>query len=254
MVGLSVVTAVVQLTSFVSSRDTGVLPWIGVNAAVGLTFYGLRRAAFAGREREASIALVVLYAGLTVMLLVTDGSDHPMWAMLSALTLALAATLLGGRGAQATVAAGVVVILPIVVLQETGALHPFVVEEGEDDTSIPTVVELLILLGVLAGIFRIYARGMLAGPPAPEATPLAQIRTLTLTPREVEVVRLIAEGHSNDAIARRLVVSPRTVHTHVTNAMRKSGCGNRTELGVLALREGLVPLTPLPEPSKARTP
>jgi DNA-binding NarL/FixJ family response regulator len=61
--------------------------------------------------------------------------------------------------------------------------------------------------------------------------------------REIEVVQHVAEGLSNDAIASKLFVSPRTVQTHVANAMRKTDCANRTALGVLAVREGLVPLT-----------
>jgi len=74
------------------------------------------------------------------------------------------------------------------------------------------------------------------------SSPLRQLRTKTFTLREIEVVQLVAEGLSNDKIASRLFVSPRTVQTHVANAMRKAGCANRTALGVLALREGLVPL------------
>jgi DNA-binding NarL/FixJ family response regulator len=58
------------------------------------------------------------------------------------------------------------------------------------------------------------------------------------------VVQLVAEGHSNAAIARQLFVSSRTVQSHVASAMRKTRSANRTELGVLALREGLAPLQP----------
>jgi DNA-binding NarL/FixJ family response regulator len=60
--------------------------------------------------------------------------------------------------------------------------------------------------------------------------------------REIEVVQLVAAGLSNDAIAARLFISPRTAQSHVANAIRKTSCSNRTELGVLAIREGLVPL------------
>ncbi|MCA1706383.1 MAG: LuxR C-terminal-related transcriptional regulator [Actinobacteria bacterium] len=67
-----------------------------------------------------------------------------------------------------------------------------------------------------------------------------RIRTLYLSERERDVARLVAAGLSNEAIADRLRVSPRTVQTHVANARKKSGCANRTELGVLAVREGLI--------------
>ena len=66
-----------------------------------------------------------------------------------------------------------------------------------------------------------------------------RLRTKALTPREVQVAQLVAVGLTNDEIAARLVVSPRTVHSHVGNALRKTGSSNRTELGVLAVREGL---------------
>jgi DNA-binding NarL/FixJ family response regulator len=51
------------------------------------------------------------------------------------------------------------------------------------------------------------------------------------------VVRLLAAGHPNAEIARELFVSPRTVHTHVSNALRKTNCSNRTELAVLAVQD-----------------
>lgn len=70
-------------------------------------------------------------------------------------------------------------------------------------------------------------------------------RTAHLSVREVQVVQLIAGGASNEEIARRLVISPRTVQTHVQRAMKKSAARNRTELAVLAVQEGLVPLRPV---------
>jgi len=66
------------------------------------------------------------------------------------------------------------------------------------------------------------------------------VRTLYLSERERDVARLFASGLSNEAIADRLGVSLRPVQTHVANAREKSDCANRTELGVLAVREGLV--------------
>ena len=69
--------------------------------------------------------------------------------------------------------------------------------------------------------------------------------TERLSVREVAVVQLLAEGKTNVEIAATLVVSPRTVQSHVASAMRKTETGTRTELAVLAVREGLVPLKPL---------
>jgi DNA-binding NarL/FixJ family response regulator len=63
-----------------------------------------------------------------------------------------------------------------------------------------------------------------------------------LTPREVEVLKLIAEGHTNSAIAERLKLSRKTVEAHRTNLMRKLGIHDVTELVKYALRNGLISL------------
>ncbi len=68
-------------------------------------------------------------------------------------------------------------------------------------------------------------------------------RSLTddaLTPREVEVLRLIALGHTSVEIARKLHLSPRTVETHRANIHRKLELSTRAELVRYALRRGLV--------------
>lgn len=66
-----------------------------------------------------------------------------------------------------------------------------------------------------------------------------------LTPRELDVVRLLVAGLGNTEMAERLGVSRRTVHAHLSNAMAKTGTQTRTQLAVYALRAGLVPLRPL---------
>ena len=50
-----------------------------------------------------------------------------------------------------------------------------------------------------------------------------------LTSRELEVLALMAEGHSNDAICKRLFLSPKTVETHVRHILLKLGIGETTE-------------------------
>jgi DNA-binding NarL/FixJ family response regulator len=57
-----------------------------------------------------------------------------------------------------------------------------------------------------------------------EESPLAE-----LTARELEVLALIAEGHSNDAICKRLFLSPKTVETHVRHILLKLGIGETPE-------------------------
>ncbi|MFD8530235.1 response regulator [Streptosporangium canum] len=61
-----------------------------------------------------------------------------------------------------------------------------------------------------------------------------------LTVREREVVRLVAEGLSNDQIAARLVISPLTAKTHVTRALMKLNVRDRAQLVILAYETGLV--------------
>ncbi|MGH2992739.1 MAG: HD domain-containing phosphohydrolase [Solirubrobacterales bacterium] len=62
-----------------------------------------------------------------------------------------------------------------------------------------------------------------------------------LTAREVEVLVLLAQGHSNREIAARLVISPKTVGTHVEHIYSKSGCSTRAAVSVYAMRQGLLP-------------
>jgi DNA-binding NarL/FixJ family response regulator len=62
-----------------------------------------------------------------------------------------------------------------------------------------------------------------------------------LSPRELEVARLVAEGLTNPEIAERLFLSPATVAQHVNAARRKLRAATRTALAVRVVEEGLVP-------------
>jgi len=61
-----------------------------------------------------------------------------------------------------------------------------------------------------------------------------------LSPRELEVVRLVAAGRSNQAIAAELFLSEKTVARHVSNIFGKLGVGSRTAAAAYAYEHGLV--------------
>jgi len=63
-----------------------------------------------------------------------------------------------------------------------------------------------------------------------------------LTEREMQVLKLVAQGYSNQEIADRLIISERTAGTHVGNILNKLHLANRTQAALYALREGLATL------------
>jgi len=78
-----------------------------------------------------------------------------------------------------------------------------------------------------------------AGAPVPRPgrgdTPVpSALRAVGVTSREVDVLQLMGEGLTNTAIAQRLVLSPRTIETHVANLVAKTGASNRAGLVALA--------------------
>jgi DNA-binding NarL/FixJ family response regulator len=91
-------------------------------------------------------------------------------------------------------------------------------------------------LGMRALEARIVARtnpATMSSPPPP-LTDLDD-----LSPREIEVLRLLASGKSNQEIAEALFISRNTVSTHVRNILTKTGSTNRTEAAAYAMRHGL---------------
>jgi DNA-binding NarL/FixJ family response regulator len=83
----------------------------------------------------------------------------------------------------------------------------------------------------LTTLVRDYLDGARRGETVPEDP---------LTPRELEVVKLIAEGHTSEEIAGLLVISKKTVDRHRANMLEKLGMRNRVELTRYAIRRGLV--------------
>jgi DNA-binding NarL/FixJ family response regulator len=93
--------------------------------------------------------------------------------------------------------------------------------------------EALLAPAVTRRLIAEFARQRPRVRPTPE-------RLSELTPREVEVLRLIAEGLSNLEIADRLVLSDETVKTHVSRVLFKLGLRDRTQAVVTAYESGLV--------------
>lgn len=85
-------------------------------------------------------------------------------------------------------------------------------------------------LGAVLDVARLDARGSGAGPGGGDG----------LSPRELEVLRLVAQGHMNREIADELVLSERTVERHVSNILVKLRVGSRTAATAYAYEHGLV--------------
>jgi DNA-binding NarL/FixJ family response regulator len=73
-----------------------------------------------------------------------------------------------------------------------------------------------------------------APPPSVDAKPLEQ-----LSERELDVLRLIADGMENAEIAETLNISPRTAKNHVSNILAKLGLPSRVQAAVYAVRQGV---------------
>ena len=96
---------------------------------------------------------------------------------------------------------------------------------------------------VLDAIVPFLSEGFPAGDPddVPAAGDAVPDPAATgLTKREVEVIRLVAQGLSNNAIGEQLVISSATVARHVSNILNKTGLANRTELARFAAESGLL--------------
>jgi DNA-binding CsgD family transcriptional regulator len=80
-----------------------------------------------------------------------------------------------------------------------------------------------------------------AVPAGPFVFNQAKADELTLTPREIEVLGLIAAGLSNKEMAERLFVSENTIKTHCSRVFDKLGAGRRTQAVQIGKRHGLIP-------------
>lgn len=102
---------------------------------------------------------------------------------------------------------------------------------------------------ILVAIREVYRGEPSMSPPIAQKLMRELVRSSNLPPteeplteREVEILMLVAQGLPNQEIAETLVISERTVRTHVSNILAKLHLANRTQAALYALREGLAHL------------
>lgn len=225
--GLGVVLVAAYLAAFVRRRDLFLL---------------LRR------QPEWLLAAVIL----SVAVLWFDGGWRSSYYLVSYAAIALAAVVGGVRWSLlcgAVLATGYVAGLVL-----NGYSWAELVALKDGDSVVANTGGYLIagyflaapvgwLGGYVARINQVVGSADHDGQPSADSLPSDPAARLTdrLSVREVEVVQLVADGGTNEEIADQLVLSPRTIQSHVEHAMRKTETRNRTELAVLAALEGLVP-------------
>jgi DNA-binding NarL/FixJ family response regulator len=149
--------------------------------------------------------------------------------------------LLSELAARADSAPAVVLLAP-----EATALAPEALRTGVRavlgaDAAAPEI--LAAVQAVAAGLTVLHPEvleGLLSSLPPPAIRPLPA--TQTLTPRELEVLAMLAEGLGNKIIARRLAISEHTVKFHLGSIFGKLGVSSRTEAVTLGARQGLIML------------
>jgi DNA-binding NarL/FixJ family response regulator len=141
------------------------------------------------------------------------------------------------------------------ILAECPAIKVLVLTAHDDEEHVIPLLEAgatsylpkTVGLSELLEAIRITGRGESVLPSAVASVVVRHLAGKTLaalddalTPRELQVLRLLAEGLSNHQIARRLALSVRTVEAHLTHIYAKLSVGSRTEALLLAQRRGLL--------------
>jgi len=108
---------------------------------------------------------------------------------------------------------------------------------GEDATAEELIAA---VAATMAGLVVLHPAAVIARP-LPVSGP-RRVSETTLTPRELEILEMMAEGMSNRRIAARLGISGYTVKFHVASVLGKLGAASRTEAVTLGVRHGLISL------------
>jgi DNA-binding CsgD family transcriptional regulator len=142
-----------------------------------------------------------------------------------------------GRFEHAATLAGRLQARPMVAMSLEGQARALLALDRPGDRQ--QAQALLEEVAATAGELGIHGLGERASALRSELAVPAAAWPAGLTGREVEVLRLIAAGHSNRAIAEALFISPNTVLRHVSNIFAKTGVANRAEAAAYATRKGL---------------
>ena len=143
------------------------------------------------------------------------------------------------RFQQAAALAGRMQARPMVAMSREGQARALLaLDRPGDRQQAAALLDEVAATAQALGICGLGERAATLRAAAP-AAPRAPAWPAGLTGREVEVLRLIAAGHSNRAIAQALFISPNTVLHHVSSIFAKLGVANRAEAAAYAIRRGL---------------
>jgi DNA-binding NarL/FixJ family response regulator len=198
--------------------------------------------------------------------------DHPVVAQGTAEVLArqpgvaivgVAGSIDAARAAGLTDQAGVDVLLLDIRLGRESGLELLSAPGDDRDRSLPAVIvltaydypqyaEAALRLGAAGFVLKtapvrelVDAIRLVAGGGLAYAVRPGSAKALRLTQREQEVVRLVAEGRSNDEIGVALGITAKTVETHLSRLFERYSLGSRAELAARAVREGWLDVPPI---------
>ncbi len=211
-----------------------------VSFVAAITFAGLLVISRHGRQVVAAWGLMLAYYTLITWLFITEGTEEPVAIVLCTTMVVTGGVLLGTWASASAALLLTATMIPVAALQSAKVLR---LPVGHDTPNVFSLVALGGGLAVLALVLsaRTAERRAPLGELLGGTPPAIDSAISVLTVRELQIARLVAAGRSNAEIAQELFLSLRTVHTHVSNALRKTGCTNRTELAVLAIRAGALP-------------
>lgn len=138
----------------------------------------------------------------------------------------------------------------IEILQRHPAMRVLIVTTYEGDEDIHLAMQAgamgYVLKGLtsteLVGAIRTVHRGERVVPKDLAARHKSRLRRKDLSPRELEVLRMLVDGYSNKEIARRLELGEETVKAHLKGIFMKLGVADRTQAAIAAIRHGIVHL------------